>query len=165
MWEVNFGLQDKNNGGPKSPAVFNINGLKCNDWSAPQVGMSQDGSFNMASTVMKGNEQGIFIPTVQTSYPKAINMIALMQEDFVAIYAAVMPTMMSLQEWQAIVFHAMDNNTFGFGGLGPNPTSLQMNVSSVTNALALNLSIGILQGALDVDFNNDPTQLTLFILF
>lgn len=99
-----------------------------------------NGLFNMASTVIKGNGQGIFIPAVQASYPEAINMIALMREDI--IYAAVIPTMMSLQEWQAIVFHVMDNNTFGFGGLGPNPTSLQMNVSSVTDALALNISIG-----------------------
>jgi hypothetical protein len=165
MWEVSFGLQDGNNGGPNSPAVFNINGLKRNDRSAPQVGMSRDGSFNMASTVMKGNGQGIFMPAVQASYPEAINMIALMREDIVAIYAAVMPTMMSLQEWQAIVFHATDNNTFGFGGLGPNPTSLQMNVSSVTDALALSLSIGKLQGALHVDFGDDPTRLTLFIIF
>jgi hypothetical protein len=85
MWEVSFGLQDGNNGGPKSPAVFNINGLKRNDQSATQVGMSRDGSFNMASTVMKGNGQGIFMPAVQASYPEAINMIALMREDIVAI--------------------------------------------------------------------------------
>lgn len=165
MWERTFGLENGADGGPTTAAIFNINGLKRNDRSAPQVGMSRDGSFNLASTVMKGNGQGIFMPSVQASYPEAVDIMARMREDIAVVYATVMPTMVSLQEWQAIVFRATDNNVFGFGGLGPNPTGLQMNVSSVINEVSLSISIGVLQGALHVDFGDDPTTLTFFIIF
>ena len=114
---------------------------------------------------MKGNGQGIFMPSVQASYPEAVDIMARMREDIAVVYATVMPTMVSLQEWQAIVFRATDNNVFGFGGLGPNPTGLQMNVSSVINEVSLSISIGVLQGALHVDFGDDPTTLTFFIIF
>jgi hypothetical protein len=62
MWEWAFGLENGADG--TTAAICNINSLKWNDRSAPQVGMSRDGSFNLASTVIKGNGQGIFMPSV-----------------------------------------------------------------------------------------------------
>jgi hypothetical protein len=151
--------------GPDGPSIFNIDGLKRNDRSGPQVGQSRDGSYNLASTVLKGNGRGIVIPGQQSSYLEAIDMIHQMREDIVHVYATLMPSMVSLHEWEAIVFNAVDNNVLGFGGLGPNPTGLQMNVSSLENALSLSLAIGSVQGSWHVDFGDDPLRHTLFILF
>lgn len=73
---------------------------------SPQVAQCFDGSFNLASMALKGNGWGIVIPGQQSSYVDVVQMIHEMCKDIVHVYATLVPSMISLHKWQAIVFNA-----------------------------------------------------------
>jgi hypothetical protein len=63
--DLTFGVV--RNGVVLSSPVYTLPGLKRNNRSAKVPDGSYDGSYNLASTVMKGDGKGRFLPAVQTS--------------------------------------------------------------------------------------------------
>jgi len=152
--------------GKQYPPVFDLDGLKRNDCSAVPAldSHSPDGSYNIASTVSQGHGQGIVLPAVQAATDDAQIVMGATNKCLHGLYRSIMPKMISKTEWEAIEFNAIDNNVIGFGGLEPNNTGLQMNVSSVMNGDSLADAIGNVQGSWHVDKSDDPSHWTLMTL-
>ncbi|KAG1839813.1 hypothetical protein DFJ58DRAFT_845572 [Suillus subalutaceus] len=78
---------------PSTPAVYKLPEFKRNDRSSrPQEG-SYEGSYNLASTVLKGQGQGTLI----------------------------LPLSISADEWDVLEYVMAENNVFTFGGGGVGP--------------------------------------------
>ena len=152
--------------GTELPPVYRIEGLKRNDRSAiPPTGiLTYDGSYNLASTVLKGYGQGIVMPAVQAATTDAQVTMGAVNKCLYSLYRRIMPKMISREEWESIEFNSVDNNVFGFGGLEPNNTGLQMNVSSEIKGGSLETAIGLLQGSWHVDKSDDPSCWTFMTL-
>jgi hypothetical protein len=56
--------------------LYELEGLKPNDHSGPAVAGSQDGSYNLASTLIKGKGRGVVAPAVTVKHTHAVNAIA-----------------------------------------------------------------------------------------
>lgn len=150
---------------PSRGPVFGIDGLKRNDRSAkPDDDESNDGSYNLASTILQGNGVGIGQPAVQSVTPDAVEAVSNITPIISSLYRYIIPTCVSKEELDATDFHAIDNNVFGFGGLDPNNTGLQLNVASLDMGGVLSRSIGKVQGSWHPDFGDDPSRWTMFTL-
>lgn len=150
-------------GDPEIKPIYEITGLKHNDRDSKRHHTHDfDGSFSLGPTIMKGNGPGTFLPAVQASTPEAIWQIQTVLHLLHTLYGRVMPKCLSAFEWSMINFHKIYNNVFCFGGLGPNGTGLQLNVSSLGELLRS--AIGYLQGSWHVDEHDDNADWTFFTL-
>jgi hypothetical protein len=150
---------------PAKRPIFEMDGLKRNDRSAkPTNPESNDGSYNLASTIMQGNGVGIAQPAVQSVTDETVEAVEDMTGIFNQLYRLIVPTCVSKEEWDVTDFHAIDNNVYGFGGLEPNNTGLQMNISSIRLGGSLSSSIGAAQGWFHTDNLDDHSRWTLFTL-
>lgn len=146
-------------------AIFEIDGLKHNDRSAkPSDPESNDGSYNLASTILEGNGYGVAQPAVQSVAEEATHVIENINAILSQLYQLIISTCVSKEELDVTDFHAIDNNAYGFGGLGPNNTGNQMNVSSIRFGGKLSASIGKQQGWWHTDKKDDHSRWTLFTL-
>ena len=101
--------------GTELPPVYKIEGLKWNDRSAipPTGSFTYDGSYNLASTVLKGYGQGIVMPAVQSATVDAQVIMGAVNKCLYGLYRKIMPKMISQEEWESIEFNSVDNNVFG----------------------------------------------------
>jgi hypothetical protein len=133
------------------PAFFTHKGLKRNDCSPMNLlPGSFDGSYNLASTVGKGEGLGCIVPAVQIDMAEGTTQINEILQH------------LSRFEYEVTRFHSVDNNIFGFSGLKPYATGCQANISSSTRNLAE--AIGEREGSFHPDKNDDLTRLTLATL-
>lgn len=148
-------------GRPAAPALWELTGgLKKNDRSPKNLPKgSADGSSSIASTRGDGDGRGIFLPAVQNTSPQAAERIGRILQTLHSIHQIVMPCSMTRFEWEMIRWNSYDNNVFCFGGLGPNGTSCQNNVSSTFND-DLAAAIGA-QGSWHCDVGDYMTEVTL----
>ena len=146
------------------PPFYTYQGLKRNDRSAKNLPAgSFDGSYNLASTVGKGEGQGCVFPAAQIDSPEGTAQIKEILEDLAFLGDAALQVTLSRFEYEVTQFHAKDNNIFGFGGLKPYATGCQVNVSSST--MKLSQSIGEAQGSLHPDVSDDWTRITVGLMF
>ena len=145
---------------PAREPFFTLKGLKRNERSLKNVPPGRhDGSYNLASTVGKGEGQGCVMPSVQAMTPQGASQIKEILNDLAFLGDKVLRTMISRFEYEVNDFNAKDNNIFGFGGLKPYATGCQANVSSATDDLAK--SIGIGQGSWHPDEGDDYGRWTI----
>lgn len=151
-------------GSASVPPVYELDGLKPNDRSTtrPFQDDTRDGSYSLGHTVMKGDGLGTVLPSVQANSVQAVSQISAILKTLHTLRCLVMPKCLSRFENEIWDFHMDLNNVFSFGGLGPNGSSVQLNVSSL--GINLNKAIGIVQGFWHADFLDDPQFWTLFIL-
>lgn len=149
---------------PARKPLYEFEGLKPNDRSGPRVPGSWDGSYNLASTLIKGKGRGVCAPAITAAYKDAVNAISEACVLLHTIFRGVIKKSLFREEFEAIEFHSIDNNVFGFGGLEPNNTGLQMNVSSDSAGRSLTNAIGEKQGAWHVDQGDDPCGWTVLVL-
>lgn len=153
------------NGIPARRPIFELDGLKQNDRSAKGASKtsSNDGSYNLASTILQGNGVGVTQPAVQSVSPEAKVSISSINKILAELYRLVLPTCVSKEELDVTDFHAIDNNIFCIGGL-PSNTSIQLNISSTRLGGSLAEAIGAQSGWWHSDSGDDPTRWTLFTL-
>jgi len=150
---------------PAKCPIFEIDGLKKNNCSAKSSDPNtHDGSYNLASTILQGNGVGIAQPAVQSVMEEAVEVVGELTSIFSQLYRLILPTCISKEEWDVTDFHAIDNNIYGFGGLEPNNTGLQMNISSLQFGGPLLKAIGASQGWFHTDSHDDHSRWTLFTL-
>lgn len=151
---------------PAIPRLCSLAGLTRNDRSAgmdPVIAeTTRDGSYSLASTVMQGNGQGIVEPTAQVNTTEGTSHIGAVLQNLHTLYRHVFPKCVSKLEFELLEFHSRFNNVFSFGGLEPNGTSCQLNVSSTLKGI-LRARLGD-QGDWHVDSGDDLTAFTLFTL-
>jgi len=150
---------------PEISPIFMIPGLKLNDRAKARSGFhsnTYDGSFSLANTVMKGEGLGTALPAIQANTSSAYSQIAAVLKVLHSLYRRVMPKSISKFEFDILDFHSNFNNVVSFGGLTPNGTGCQMNVSSLGKTLAE--YIGSVQGGWHSDIPDDETRWTLFTL-
>ena len=151
-------------GNPEISPVYKLPGLIRNDRSAPDLPKdSPCGSFNLAATLGKGEGRGRLIPGAQVATPEALSQIKRILTLVYELRQIVLQCSLNNFEWSMLKFHATDNNVFGFGGLGPNGTGCQLNVSS--GGRDLKELFGIVQGSLHADESDDPCDWTVMFLF
>lgn len=152
------------NGIPARRPIFELDGLKQNDRSAKTASKTNnDGSYNLASTILQGNGVGATQPAVQSVSQEAMVSISNINKILAEVYRLVLPTCVSKEELDVTDFHALDNNIFCIGGV-PNNTSIQLNVSSTRLGGGLADAIGEQSGWWHSDTGDDPTRWTLFTL-
>jgi hypothetical protein len=140
-----------------------LDGLVKNDRSDGAIpDNSPDGSYNLAATIGKGKGRGEFQPAAQTTTPEAVLQINRILGIVYELRQIILKASLNNFEWSMLEFHSLDNNTFGFGGLGPSGTGCQANVSS--NGRPLRELIGQYQGSLHTDEGDDPRDFTVMIL-
>jgi hypothetical protein len=158
---------------PACRPIYTLEGLNPNSRSGAKVdSRPYDGSYNLASTILQGNGQGITQPAVQTTTEEAIVSISNINQLLARLYRLIIPLTVSKEEMEVTDFNAIDNNIFSIGGIDPNNTSIQLNVSSITNsddsleARGSNLaaSLGEDTGSWHFDAGDDPVRWTLFTL-
>ncbi|KAF5323192.1 hypothetical protein D9619_013757 [Psilocybe cf. subviscida] len=151
-------------GSASVPPVYELDGLKPNDRSTtrPFQDDTRDGSYSLGHTVMKGDGLGTVLPSVQANSSQAVSQISAILKTLHTLRRLVMPKCLSRFENEIWDFHMDLNNVFSFGGLEPNGSSVQLNVSSL--GVNLNKAIGAVQGFWHADFLDDPQFWTLFIL-
>lgn len=145
--------------------LYELEGLKPNDRSANPISGSYDGSYNLASTLVKGRGRGIFAPAVTSASDYAVERIAEVNVLVHSVFRDVIEITVMKEELAVLDFHAIDNNIISAGGMEPANTSIQMNVSSQCTGGELSLSIGDIQGTWHVDQGDCPARLTMFICF
>jgi hypothetical protein len=139
---------------------YTLKGLKRNDRSLKDLPPGcYDGSYNLASTVGKGEGQGCVIPSVQAMSPQGASQIKEILTDLAFIGDKVLQSLVLRFEYRVNDFNAKDNNIFGFGGLKPYATGCQANVSSATDDLVK--SIGPAQGSWHPDRGDDWARWTI----
>ena len=146
----------------RSRPIYTLPGLKRNDRSAKVPPGSYDGSYNLASTVMKGDGQGCFLPAVQTSTHQVQEHIGAVTTTLHRLGRIVLQRSISKFEWRLFEFVCTVNNVVGFGGFEPNGTGLQMNVSSGFTSLAQ--LIGEHQGGYHSDCSDEYVLWTVLTL-
>jgi len=152
--------------GPEIQPIYKHEGLKLNARSSARDSMrhdSYDGSFSLANTVLKGDGPGTVLPAVQANLSAASSQIRTVLETLHELRRLVFPKCVSKFEYNITEFHSEYNNIFSFGGLKPNGSSVQMNVSSLGESLEN--SIGEIQGNWHDDSNDDFSGWTLFTVF
>ncbi|KAJ6563441.1 hypothetical protein DFH09DRAFT_1279006 [Mycena vulgaris] len=131
--DATFGRESKDGQLPMIP-IYAIPGLKRNDRSVDAKDLppgSFDGSYNLASTKGEGEGAGVRL---------------------------ILPRSLSKFEYDVTEAHSELNNVVSFGGLEPNGTSCQMNVSS--GGFDLAHFIGGHQGSWHTDIGDDWTRWT-----
>ncbi|KAJ6494114.1 hypothetical protein C8R47DRAFT_1070041 [Mycena vitilis] len=147
---------------PKMLPIYSIAGLKRNDRSVDAKDLPEgsfDGSYNLASTKGEGEGAGCVMPAVQASTPEAAERIGHVLRLLHAIQRYIMPRSISKFEHDVTEAHSELNNVVSFGGLAPNATSCQMNVSS--GGFDLAHFIGAHQGSWHTDIGDDWTRWTM----
>jgi len=150
---------------PEIQPIYKHEGLKLNARSSARDSMhhdSYDGSFSLANTVLKGDGPGTVLPAVQANLSTASSQIRTVLETLHELRRLVFPKCVSKFEHDVTEFHSEYNNTFSFGGLKPNGSSVQMNASSIGESL--NTAIGEIQGNWHTDLHDDFAAWTLFTL-
>ncbi|KAJ7734871.1 hypothetical protein B0H16DRAFT_1577418 [Mycena metata] len=158
--DATFG-RDAENGEPPIIPIYAIPGLNRNARSVDAKKLppgSFDGSYNLASTRGEGEGAGVTMPAVQASTPEATERITLVLRLLHAIQRLILPRSISKFEYDVTEAHSKLNNVVSFGGLEPNGTSCQMNVSSA--GYDLTHFIGEHQGAWHTDIGDDWTRWT-----
>ena len=151
--------------GPEIQPIYKLEGLKLNARSSARDSMHHnpyDGSFSLANTVLKGDGPGTFLPAVQANLSGASSQIRTVLETLHELRQLVFPKCVSKFEHDIMEFHSEYNNVFSFGGLKPNGSSVQMNVSSLGKQLEA--AIGEIQGNWHTDPHDDFAAWTLFTL-
>jgi hypothetical protein len=148
---------------PQITRICRLPGLKLNNRSKTTASTtsSSDGSYSLANTVLEGEGQGTVLPAVQVNTKEARIQITSVLKCLHRLYRHIMPLCVSKFEFEIADFHSHLNNVMSFGGLMPNGTSCQMNVSSLGKSLSEMIGT---QGSWHTDAKDDPTRLTLFIL-
>lgn len=162
--KLTWGCEASSNS-PKISPIFDILGLKLNDRADARTVFhndTHDGSFSLANTVMKGEGLGTALPAVQANTSTAHSQIATVLQVLHSLYRRIMPKSISKFEFDIMDFHSNFNNVVSFGGLTPNGTGCQLNVSSLGKSLAE--YIGNVQGGWHSDTPDDETRWTLFTL-
>jgi hypothetical protein len=150
---------------PEIQPIYKHEGLKLNARSSARDSMHHDpydGSFSLANTILKGDGPGTFLPAVQANLSAASSQIRTVLETLHELRRRVFPKCVSKFEHDITEFHSEYNNIFSFGGLKPNGSSVQMNVSSLGKLL--DIAIGEIQGKWHTDLHDDFTAWTLFTL-
>lgn len=148
---------------PAKRAFYTWPGLKRNDRSNKDVlEGSYCGSYNIATTVGKGEGQGCVLPAAQIDDPAAQAQIGEMLNQLSFMGTVILKTTLNRFESTIIKFHALDNNLMSYGNFGPYMTGCQINISDSIQDLAL--SFGIAQGYWHPDFNDDFTRWTVCTL-
>jgi hypothetical protein len=158
--DATFGTEGKDGEPPMIP-IYAIPGLKRNDRSVDAKDLppgSFDGSYNLASTKGEGEGAGVVMPAVQASTPQAAERISLVLQLLHSIQRLILPRSLSKFEYDVTEAHSELNNIVSFGGLEPNGTSCQMNVSS--GGFDLAHFIGGHQGSWHTDIGDDWTRWT-----
>ncbi|KAF9528572.1 hypothetical protein CPB83DRAFT_894357 [Crepidotus variabilis] len=154
----------KGKSSPEIPPIYS-HFLKRNDRSAARDSLHHDdfdGSFNLGNTILKGKGQGTILPAVQTNLSHASAHMKSLLKTLHKLYRYILPKCISRFEYEVSDFQSIYSNIFGFGGLDPNGTGMQMNVSSLSKTLAD--AIGNIQGFFHADQEDDFTRFTFFIL-
>ena len=142
-----------------------LEGLKRNDCSksiAPDLPPGlHDGSYSLAMTVLKGTGQGTVIPATQVNTEEGGPQIAAVLKMLNELHKRIMPKCISRFEYEVAKFHSEDMNVVGFGGLEPNGTGCQFNLSSLCSHLSKRLGH---MGSWHPDSKDDHTRYTLFVL-
>lgn len=99
------------------------------------------------------------MPAVQASTPEAAERISLVLRLLHSIVRLILPRSISKCEHDVVEAHSELNNVVSFGGLEPNSTSCQMNVSS--GGFDLAHFIGGHQGSWHTDLGDDWTRWTM----
>ncbi|KAK7041378.1 hypothetical protein R3P38DRAFT_2512611, partial [Favolaschia claudopus] len=158
------GLRGCRQAGDLSP-VFPITdySIKTNDRSPPSApGQSKAGSYNLASTLLKGNGPGVVLPAAQADSPEFAAQTSTVLQAVSRLRRAILRKTLSKAEYDLIEFNAEDMNVIGFGGLQPtNATAAQLNLSSLYQLLCQALGI---QGSLHTDSKDEVTRRTYFLL-
>ncbi|KAF7978083.1 hypothetical protein HWV62_1741 [Athelia sp. TMB] len=145
------------------PAFYTYPGLKRNDRSVKDVpDGSFDGSYNIASTVGKGDGQGCVLPAAQIDNADAQIQIREMLSQLAFMGRIVLQATLNRFESTITDFHSNDNNILSYGDSGPYMTGAQVNISSGTTDLAA--AIGEAQGAWHPDVSDDPSRWTVATL-
>ncbi|KAG6850293.1 hypothetical protein H0H93_015235, partial [Arthromyces matolae] len=144
------------------PPIYDLM-LKQNDRSN-QTTAGGNGSFSIATTVIKGEGQGVVAPAVQVNTPEAEAQIGGTLRALQKLTCLLLPKCVSCFEWEMVNFLCIDNNVVTFGGLEPHiGTSCQINVSSLGDKLEV--YIGHLQARIHVDGGDYHGLWTVFHLF
>ena len=146
---------------PEISPIYEIEGLKENCRSTARAGWKNapgDGSYSLSSTVLKGNGQGVVLPAAQVSSTQISSVLQTLHE----LRRRIMPKCISKFEMEITDFHSEWNNVVSSGGLEPNGTSVQMNVSSLGQILEE--AIGHLQGKWHVDQSDAKDNWTLMTM-
>jgi hypothetical protein len=151
-------------GSPGIRRLSRLEGLKRNARSSNVsfADDSTDGSYNLANTVLKGEGQGVVLPAVQVDTSEGTAQIGAVLKCLHALHRSVLRKCISKFEFDVGEFHSEINNVVSFGGLEPSGTSVQYNVSSLSDE-ALHQLIGA-QGAWHNDMLDCVTRFTMFVL-
>ncbi|KAE9399999.1 hypothetical protein BT96DRAFT_673281 [Gymnopus androsaceus JB14] len=150
------------------PPLYANNGLQRNQRSVhpdPKSEARLTGSFSLAGTLENGYAAGRTVPANQSTYKEGLEQRSQALMEMGRLYRLIAKICLPKNEYDLIDAHAIDNNTFGIGGLAPSPISVQMNVSFLKNLESLIEHIGALQGKWHVDQLDCLTIPTLFLLF
>jgi hypothetical protein len=153
-----FGTYDSE-GLPLLKPIYSLQGLKRNDRSVDAKDLpsgSFDGSYNLASTKGEGEGAGCVMPAVQASTPEAAERIGEVLRVLHELERLLLPRSISKFEHDVTEAHSELNNIVSAGGLDPNTTSTQMNVSS--GGFDLAHFIGSHQGSWHTDIGDDWTR-------
>lgn len=146
---------------PSIPPLYTL-GLKRNDRSGNTDGKrAYDGSYSLATTVIKGEGQGSVAPAVQANTGAAAAQIGSVLTTLHQILRLIMPKCTSRFEREIEAFHSEMNNVVAFGGLEPGTTSCQLNVSSLGDHLTKYM--GKDQGGIHTDPHDDSSRMTMVV--
>ncbi|KAH7905382.1 hypothetical protein BJ138DRAFT_1118520 [Hygrophoropsis aurantiaca] len=158
---LSWGTSTRGNSEEKIIPVYATPGLLRNDRSSEPRSGSYEGSYNLASTVMKGNGRGILRPALQVSTPEAKSQFTDILTTLHKLYQLIVPLSISKEEWDVFEHVMKDNNVFSFGGLDPGPVGCQLNISECRSGGELIAAIGNVQGSWHVDIGDEPVTFTM----
>lgn len=145
---------------PEIPPLYSLN-LKRNDRSGNLDGKVRfDGSYSLATTIIKGEGQGSVAPAVQATGSGAAQIRAVLAT-LHELQGLIGPICLSKFEKEIQDFHSDMNNVVTFGGLKPAATSCQKNVSSRGDDLTKYM--GKDQGGPHVDEFDANTRMSMLI--
>jgi hypothetical protein len=137
--------------------------IRTNDRSPADVPQgSKAGSYNLASTLLKGNGPGVVLPAAQVDEPKFAGQVSTILQSLAHLRQRLLRKTLSKYEYEATEFNSGDMNVVGFGGLEPhNATSCQLNLGPIWQLLHKALG---LQGSPHPDSLDEETRKTYFLL-
>jgi hypothetical protein len=137
-------------------------GLQPNDRSPKDRPLgSISGSFNLAGALVQ-TSSGVIAPASQIRTAEFRSTAGAYLESFSTVANLVAPLVLNKFELSNIEFHSVDNNIFGFGGLGAhNPTNCQINITELYQSLEQALGF---QGKIHPDPGDAKMRLTIFLL-
>ncbi|KAF8961712.1 hypothetical protein BDZ97DRAFT_1759726 [Flammula alnicola] len=150
---------------PVISLIYELEGLKENNCSGARAGWKKeagDGSYNLSSTIIKGDGKGTILPAIQISTPQASSQILAILQTLHELRWLIMPKCIQCFKMEITDFHSEWNNVGSFGGLEPNAISVQMNISSLGSTLRK--AIGEIQGQWHVDQSDNYTNWMLLTL-